>query len=115
MSKLEIIEKTPINIIELKQKLKSIKKRDGELTFRGKKTEEYLNDFARLPKKSADELIGKLRKLKITRLKEEFIQKIVDLMPTSAAELKVVLQGYTLSVSNEDMKKIIKVVKDYTK
>ncbi|MBC8494768.1 hypothetical protein H8D36_01310 [archaeon] len=113
MSKPEILEKAPINMIELKQELKIIKKRDGELTFRGNKTEEYLNEFAKLSKKDSDELIGKLRKLNITRLKEEVTHKIVDLQPASIAELKVILQGHTLSMSNEDMGKIIKVVKEY--
>ncbi|MFC2135887.1 hypothetical protein ACFLTH_14830 [Bacteroidota bacterium] len=115
MSNPEVIEKIPTNIVELKNELAKIKKRDGELTFRGNKTEEYLNDFASISKKSADELIEKLRKLNITRLKEEFIHKIIDMMPTSVEELKVILQGYTLSVSVEDMNKIIKVVKEYSK
>ncbi len=115
MSKPEIIEKTPINMVELKKELKAIKKRDGELTFRGNKTEEYLNDFAELSQKDADELVKKLRNLNIARLKEGFIQKIVDLIPGSVPELKVILQGYTLSVSAEDMAKIVKVVKEYKK
>ncbi|MFH1589595.1 MAG: hypothetical protein ABIB43_03445 [archaeon] len=115
MSKPEVIEKTPTNIVEVRQELKRIKKRDGELTFRGNKTEEYINDFAKLSYKDATELIEKLRKLGITRLKEEFINKIVDLMPSSTAELKVILQGYTLSVSKEDMDKIMKVVKGFNK
>ena len=115
MTNPEIIEKVPTNIVEMRNELSKIKKRDGELTFRGNKTEEYLNDFAKLSKKSADELIGKLRKLNITRLKEEFIHKVVDLMPTSVDELKVVLQGYTLSINNEDMNKIVKVVKEFAK
>lgn len=115
MSKLEIIKKTPINIVEVRQELKRIKKRDEELTFRGNKTEEYLNEFAKLSVKDTTELVEKLRKLNITRLKEEFIHKIIDLMPATVAELKVILQGYTLSVSKDDMEKIIKVVKPYIK
>lgn len=115
MAKPEIIERTPMNIVEVRQELKRIKKRDEELTFRGNKTEEYLNEFAKLPVKDATELVGKLRKLNITRLKEEFIHKIIDLMPATVEELKVILQGYTLSVNKDDMEKIIKVVKPYIK
>lgn len=115
MSKPEVIEKKPTNIVEMKQELAKIKKRDGELTFRGNKTEEYLNDFAKISYKDATELVEKLRKLGIARLKEEFIHKVIDLMPRSEAELKVILQGYTLSVSKEDVTKIIKVVKEYLK
>ncbi|MFH1770262.1 MAG: hypothetical protein ABH828_01770 [archaeon] len=115
MTKPEVIEKNPMNIVEVRQELKRIKKRDEELTFRGNKTEEYLNEFAKLSAKDATELVEKLRKLGITRLKEEFIHKIIDLMPATVAELKVILQGYTLSVSKDDMEKIIKIVKPYIK
>ncbi|MBU1201853.1 MAG: hypothetical protein KJ583_05685 [Nanoarchaeota archaeon] len=115
MSKPEVLEKLPINIVELKHELAAIRKRDGDLTFRGNKTEEYLNDFAKLSHKDALELIKKLQGLNITRLKDNFIHKIVDLLPSSIAELKVILQGYTLTVSNADMQKIMVVVKEYTK
>jgi len=111
----EIVEKIPTNIVEMKTELAKIRKRDGELTFRGTKTEEYLNDFAKLSKKSADELISKLKGLGIARLKDEYIHKIIDTQPGSEDELKVILQGYTLSVSAEDVKKIVKVVKEFKK
>jgi len=113
MSKPEILEKTSMNVVALKHELATIKKRDGELTFRGNKTEEYLNDFSKLSKKNAEELIKKLNELGITRLKDNYIHKIIDIMPASVAELKVILQGYTLQVSNADMEKIMGVVKEY--
>ncbi|MAG39169.1 hypothetical protein CMO90_03720 [Candidatus Woesearchaeota archaeon] len=115
MSKPEVIEKNPTNIVELKYELARIKKRDGELTFRGGKTEEYLNEFAKLSKKDALELVEKLKKLNIARLKDIFINKIIDLMPSSVAELKIILQGYTLSLSKDEMTTIMKVVKEYNK
>ena len=115
MSKPEILEKVPMNIVALKSELAAIKIRDGELTFRGNKSEEYLNDFARLSKKDALELEKKLNDLEIARLKNNFVQKIIDLLPASLAELKVVLQGSTLTVSNADQEKIMVVVKEYLK
>ena len=115
MSKPEILEKTPTNIVELKSELKRIKKRDEDLTFRGNKTEEYLNEFSNLSNKDMKELVEKLEGLEITRLKPEFLHKIIDTMPTTLEELKVVLQGYTLSINKEDMKRIMKVLKEYNK
>jgi len=115
MSKPEVLEKIPMNIVELKYELAIIRKRDGDLTFRGTKTEEYINDFAKLSHKDALDLVKKLQGLNITRLKDNLIHKIVDLMPASVAELKVILQGYTLTVSNADMQKIMGVVKEYVK
>ena len=65
-----IIEETPINIIEVKAELAKIKKRDGELTYRGNKTEEFLKEYASLTQKSAKELYEKLEGLAIGRLRD---------------------------------------------
>ncbi len=115
MSKPEIIEKKPMNMVEMKFELSTIKKRDGELTFRGNKTEEYINDFVTMTKKDAKDVVDKLRGLEISRLKEEFLHKIVDMMPSSIPELKVVLQGFTLTLPNTDLEKIMGVLKEYSK
>ncbi|MFC1648399.1 hypothetical protein ACFL1B_02960 [Nanoarchaeota archaeon] len=113
MSKPEVIEKKPINMVELKSELAKIKKRDEELSFRGGRTIEYLNEFVTVKKKDAAELEGKLRKLGLSRLKNEFIHKIIDTMPKNLEELKLLLQGYTLSLGKEDMEKVMKVLKEY--
>ena len=113
MTRPNILEETPINMVELKDKLEMIKERDGELNFRANKTEEYLGQFINLDSKKAAELKEKLSKLKITRLKDEHIAKIVDLMPTTLNDVKVILQGYTVNIKNEDCKKIAETVKGY--
>ena len=113
MSRPEVIEKDPITMAELKGQLKNIEKRDEELSFRGNKTMDYLNEFVDLSDKKAKEFGDKLRELDIARLKEEFIHKIIDGLPRSVEELKVLLQGYTLSLSSEEMQKVMGVVKEY--
>ncbi len=95
--------------------MKAIKKRDGELNFRAGKTEEYLNYFATLKAKEADELAQKIRDLEIPRLKEEHIIKIIDLLPDDIEEVKLTLQGYPLTVTKENIKKIADVVSKYIK
>jgi len=113
MSKPEIISEEPTNIIELKEELKRIKKRDTELSFRGNKTEEYLNQFSNIKIKESKELVEKLQKLNIPRLKDVMINKIIDILPSTEAELKLILQGYTLTITGENIKKIMGVVKTY--
>ena len=78
-----------MSIAEVKGCLDKIKKRDEELTFRGNKTEEYVNQFSALDAKKAAELEGKLEGLKIPRLKELHIKKLVDTMPKTAKEAAV--------------------------
>ena len=108
MPDMQVISETPINIYILKKELEKIKKRDGELNFRANRTEEYLNQISNL--KNVDELFKKLMDLNIPRLREQQINKIIDIAPTTVNELKVVLQGYTVSLSNESMNKIVETI-----
>lgn len=109
----EIVAKEPMSIPLVKEALKKIKKRDEELTFRGQRTEEYVNEAAKLKPKEAKELVQKLEALELPRLKPEHIHKIVDILPKNEKHLKVILQGYTVTVSQENQKKIMAVVKEY--
>lgn len=111
MADVQIISETPINMYQLKKELERIKKRDDELNFRANKTEEYLNQIATL--KNAEELFEKIVKLNIPRLKEQHIHKIIDATPTTINDLKVVLQGYTITLNSESMKKIVDVVNEF--
>ena len=107
----QVISETPINSYILKKELERIKKRDSELNFRANRTEEYLNQIATL--KNADELFDKIMKLNIPRLKEQHVHKIIDVTPTTLNELKVLLQGYTITINNESMKKIADTINEF--
>ncbi|MBI2650042.1 hypothetical protein HYX04_01875 [Candidatus Woesearchaeota archaeon] len=111
MADTQIISEAPISIYQLRKELERIKKRDSELNFRANKTEEYLNQIATL--KNNDELFDKLMKLNIPRLKEQHIQKIIDITPTTVNDLKVIVQGYTITLNSESMKKIVDVVNEF--
>jgi DNA-directed RNA polymerase subunit F len=109
----KILEHTPMNMSQLKEELKEIKKRDGELSFRGQKTEEYLDQISILKSKDAEQLFEKIKKMDIPRFKEEHIHKIIDVLPVNVNELKTVMQGYALTVSNENLAKVIKAVEEF--
>jgi DNA-directed RNA polymerase subunit F len=113
MSNIDILERKSVNLASLKEELDSIKKRDTELSFRGQKTEEYVNEFHLLKPKQADELYEKIEKLGVPRLKDTHINKIIDMMPKGLPELKVIIQGYAVPVTNENLKKIIELVSEY--
>jgi len=105
---LEIISETPMSASQLKEELAKIKQRDKELNFRAAKTEEHLGTIG--IKKDTDTLYEKINKLKISRLKDQHIRKILDIMPETVKDLKVVLQGYTVSLNNENMKKLADLI-----
>jgi DNA-directed RNA polymerase subunit F len=115
MAKPETISEQPISMVELKQELAKIKERDKELGVISKKTEEYLNQFVSLEPKKLQELKEKLEALKISRLKPEFIIKILDTLPTTVDQLKVLLQGYLVTLNQADMKKVVDVINQVTK
>ena len=103
-----MINEEPISMQELKEALEKIKKRDKELNFRAAKTEEFLHQVTSF--KKSEELYKKLVKLNIPRLKDQHIKKIIDILPTTVKDLKVVLQGYTLTINNENAKKVVDAV-----
>ena len=109
----DVVEEKEISMYELKTEIAKIKKRDEELNFRVQKTEEYLNTFATLKQKEAKELADKITALNIPRMSDKVLYKIVDILPKTVDELKVVLQGYTMTVNNDNMKKIVSTVKEF--
>jgi len=110
MAKPEILSEQPISMVDLKQELEKIKQRDKEPGIISNKTQEYLNQFVTLEPKKAQELKEKLEALKISRLKPEFIIKILDTLPTTVEQLKTLLQGYIVSLNQADMKKVVDTI-----
>ncbi|MAE13281.1 hypothetical protein CMO92_01840 [Candidatus Woesearchaeota archaeon] len=109
----ELIEQEPVTMSQVKAELKAIKKRDGELSFRANKVEDYLNTFHVPSKKDVEQLFKKISDLEIPRFKAHHIAKIVDLLPGTVDELKFVLSGYNMNLTKDAMDKIVKAVKDY--
>ncbi len=110
MAQPEILEKRPVSIAHVKDMMKTIKERDEELSFRGGKTEDYVNDIAALSPEKADECVQALEALDLPRLKDIHFIKIIDLMPESSEHLKIILSGYNVTVTKESLDKIIEVL-----
>ncbi len=106
-----MISEEPVMMAELKRKLEANQKRDTELNFRANKTLDYLNQA--VIGKNHVALFKKILELNIPRLKEVHIAKVVDLMPSSIEELKMVLSGYIVTVNQENQKKILGVIDDH--
>ncbi|MBI2138348.1 hypothetical protein HYU13_02070 [Candidatus Woesearchaeota archaeon] len=105
MSQPKILSEKPMDLASMRQELEKIQKRDKELGFRSNKTFEYLNQFgAKSPKQ---DLIKKLQDLNIPRLKDIHFIKIADFLPKTVEDLKLVLQGYPITVNNDNLKKIV--------
>ena len=106
----KLIEEEPINLPILKDYLKKIKKRDEELNYRAAKTEEYVSQFNLLKVKEAKELYDAIDALQISRLRDVHIHKIVDVCPRSVNGLRVLFAGTPLSLSADNVKKILSAI-----
>ncbi len=106
----KVIEEVPVGMGELKEELEKIKKRDKELSYREGRTEEYLSNFHIMSSEKREELKKKLEGLNIPRVRDIHILKIIDVMPKTLDDVKLTLQGYPITVNNENMKKIVETV-----
>jgi len=111
----KIISQTPVSMADLKSEIEKIKKREKEPSLRVTKMEDYLNSVPSLPAAKEKELNEAIRKLDVPRMKDEFIFKIGEMLPRTVEDLKIILQGYVISVTNENMKKIVDVVNSVNK
>lgn len=114
MANPQFIEEKPVALADVKEVLLSIEKRDTSLGIGSAKAKEYIEQFVTLSPQQKEELYKKLTELNVTRLREEQLMKVIDFLPGSVQELKVVLQAYPLSLSKKDQDSIIGVVKDYS-
>ena len=109
----ELVEEKWISQSEAKKILKNIKKKD--MTPEQKMATEYLNKAKSLSVSDAEKLREELNELSMRKLKEELIAQVVDLLPKSAEELKVIVSGSKISFSSKDLEAIMKVVSKYVK
>ena len=114
MGRPEFIEEHPVGLVEVKSSLEGIEKRDGELNYRSNKVKEFMDSFsADLSVSKKEQLKKKLLDLNLVRIKEEHIIKIIDFLPKTANDLKVVLMAYPLSLPKKDQDSIVEVVKGF--
>ncbi len=108
---IEILEQKPVTLAEVKASLD--KNVEESPNFRISKTKEYLNFFVKISKKQAEELKKKIQELNIPRIKEEMIVKVVDLLPDNEEYLSLIFQAYPVTISSQNLKKIVSVVKEF--
>jgi DNA-directed RNA polymerase subunit F len=63
--------------------------------------------------KDAEEIFEKIQKLNIPRLKDVHIYKLIDLMPQNLVEIKNIVQSYSLTVTNDNLEKLLEILAEY--
>lgn len=107
MANPHLLDQKPISLVDVKTALSKIEARDKELTFLSGKAKDYTDTFVSISAEQKEEFTKKILELGIIRLKEEHILKIIDYLPKTVDDLKVVLQAYPLSLSKKDQEAVI--------
>jgi len=105
----DVIERKPVPIALVKELLAKVKEKNHEqkITF------EYASKFAKVSKEDAEKIREELKEAGIPRLKEKHIIKIVDIMPKTVDEIKALFAKEEITISKEDMQKILDILAKY--
>lgn len=112
MTNPQFIGEKSLSLAEVKAWLEKIEKRDGTLNYLSGKSKDYVDGFAVPSSAKKGELHKKLADLQLARLKEEHINKIIDFLPQTVNELKIVLLAYPLSLPKKDQESVVAAVQE---
>lgn len=107
----EVKNEKELSLPEVKALLKNVKK--TELNVEQKNAIDNISEFSRLTDKNALELFGALEALGMRKLTSTLIVQIINLMPSDEEDLKVILMQSKITFKNEELTKILEVVKGY--
>ena len=108
---MKTIDETPIPYPKAKKLLEE-REKEGELSYEQKSSLEHLKKFSKLDDETADKMSEELRS--IQKLREELIAKIVNNMPKTVEEVKIIFQKDVIDLVDEDINKIIEITKKYS-
>lgn len=94
-----------------KAEIKKILSERKDLELEQKLTKEHTGNYKKLKADKALKLKDDLKNLNNIKLQDDLIVKIIDILPASIDELKVVLQMSLIPFSDEEIEKVFEVVK----
>ena len=110
---MEVKEERMILWAEAKKLLDAKEKESQEdIGYEQKNALEHLRKFSKLSEKKAKDMLAELGK--IERLKERQKINIANTLPADMDDLKVLFANEVISMSDEDKKKVLAIVKKFT-
>jgi DNA-directed RNA polymerase subunit F len=94
-----------------KAEIKKILSERKDLEMEQKLIKEHTGNYKKLNVEKALKLKDNLKNMNNIKLKEDLIIKIIDILPASIDELKVVLQMSLIPFSDEEIEKVFELVK----
>lgn len=108
---MEITDEKPVSVAEVKRILEA-KVKEKKLGYEQNNVLEHLRKFCKLSAKGAEEMIGSLGRME--KLKERQIMLIVNNLPEDLDDLRLLFANERVSLSPEDKKKILEIVKKFS-
>jgi DNA-directed RNA polymerase subunit F len=111
MAEIEVLEEIPLSLVEVRESLEGVNKRDKEPLPKATKVLDYISKTNNMKLKEFNELKNKFHESGVERLKEKHIAKLIDIMPKDIDSIKAVFAGDNLILKQEDLKKILECIK----
>ncbi len=98
-----ILDLKPLTLVQVQEFTKDL---DEKPELKG-----YLKKFVKLKAKNAEALFGELKDLKNHKLKDEFVVKIIDVLPRDAEALNKIF--IEVSLDEKETNEVLEIVKKY--
>jgi len=105
---MKVLDSKPVGMPEAKKIMDSL---DGELSYEQKIAREHLRKFTKL-KKGSKKFLEDLSK--VLRMSPETMVQILNTLPKNPDELRMIFARERFSLKEEEIEKILQIVKKYS-
>ncbi len=109
---MNVTNEEPISMSEAKAIMEK-RKQEGDLSYEQNITYEHLKKMSTLPPTKLANIRKDLQEIDI--LKPKHIAKIIDILPDTEDEVKVLFEKESTNLKKDEIKKIVEIVKKYKK
>lgn len=107
---MKVIDTKPVGMPEAKKVMIS-REKDKELTYEQKLALEHLKKFTKLKPTQAKKFLEELSE--VLRMSEETKIQILNLLPKTPDELRMIFTRENFSLKDNEIKKILEIIKKY--
>lgn len=108
---MKVIETKPVSMAEAKEIMTSLEK-EKELNYEQKLALEHLKKFTKLKALDAKKFLEEISS--ILRMSPETLVQIANIMPKNADELRMIFAREKFSLKEEEINKILEIIKKYS-
>jgi DNA-directed RNA polymerase subunit F len=94
------------------KKILERKAKEKELGYEQKNALEHLRKFSKLTDKATSDMVEELKK--IEKLRDRHIVSVINMLPQDPDELRLLFANEIVTLSDEEKKKILSIVKKFT-